>query len=139
MPYNRDHWDERQRRLESAIAKLIPCMSDTKWHEVFLAAARHRARFQVAFVRDPAWNTESLHFVLETWVKESGLRDPGIGGPCSYREILWIRFPISMGPVVQALEPLLADLDRLGQLPITKTDAYVEIRGYQEPSTPDAP
>jgi hypothetical protein len=44
-----------------------------------------------------------------------------------------------MGPIVQSLDSLIADLEKLGQLPLTITDSYVEIRGYQEPSTPDAP
>ncbi|HUE70580.1 MAG TPA: DUF6678 family protein [Pirellulaceae bacterium] len=143
MPYDREQWDERQRRLENAIANLIPCMNNTKWREVFSAAARHRAPFRAAFVRGTEGGTDSIHSVRASWVGESGLKDPGIGGPCSYREILWIRFPTSiptrMGPIVQSLDSLISDLEKLGELPLTKTDSYVEIRGYQEPSTPDAP
>jgi len=139
MPYDRDY-AEWQRRFERAFEELIPCMNDTKWREVFLLAARHRAPFQAAFVRDPRGSTESIHSVLLSWVGESGLHDPGIGGPCAYREILWIRFltsiPTRLGPIVQSLDSLLADLEKLGQLPLTKTEAYVEIRGYQGTAVP---
>jgi hypothetical protein len=138
MPYDAEDHANLERRTQKVARGLVSCMNDTKWREVFLCASRHQLQFKVAWVRDPGWNAESLHRIRESLIDNHGLRDPGIGGPCSYRDILWIRFPFSIHnayygqvPWGQPIEKLLEDLASLGSLPVRQTQEYLEIRGYE--------
>lgn len=96
------------------------------------------------WVHDPDWPSESIQGpVSETWVDTHGLCDPGIGGPCLFRDIMWIRFPVRIqnrtnGNLIlcQAIEPFAADLANLGLLPITRTDDFIQICGYRTASLP---
>lgn len=110
-------------------------MNDTKWREVFCAISRFRVRFTIAFVGEAASPQGQLHFpVPERLLRSDHIADPGIGGPCYYRDILGIAFPrIQLWdlPGTQELPLLLDELTKLGQLPISETDETVEIRGYQ--------
>lgn len=113
-------------------------MNDTKWREVFDSIARHSLNVQVAWVRDSDWDTQGLHSVLGFWVEMQGLRDPGIGGPCHYRDLLWIRVRRAVPdayygrvPRKQPIESFLAELSSLGSVPLNQTKDYVEIRGYE--------
>jgi hypothetical protein len=139
MPYDARHHAKLERRNKNAARRFVSCMSDTKWREVFLCVSRHKLRFQVAWVRGSDWDTEGLHAIWESLIDTRGLRDPGVGGPCWYREILWIRLPLAIHdayggkvPRRQPIQQLLDDLARLGRLPIRQTHDYVEIRGYQD-------
>jgi hypothetical protein len=141
MPYKNQHYLERDRRVSLKIRDMVGVMNNTKWREVFSAVAKYRVQFSVSWVNDRIWNTASLHAVLPSWVAADGIRDPGIGGPCFYREILLIRFPFciqeNFGIRKQdAISDLVADLRNLGALPIRKTDEFLEIKGYEEPATP---
>ena len=113
-------------------------MNDTKWREVFACTVRHGLQFQVAWVRNFAWDTRALHRVWASYIGTNGLRDPGIGGPCYYRDILWIRIPVALPntysgqvPRMQAIDPFLVELASLGLLPLKQTQEYVEVRGYE--------
>jgi hypothetical protein len=137
MSFNSDHYAERERRVRQAASSLVALMNDTKWREVFSCACRHSLWFQISWLHDSSWPSDSLqHPVAENWLDTNGIRDPGIGGPCFYRDILWIRFPrvrrdLRFGPARQPVQQFVDDLASLGVLPITETDEYVEIRGYQ--------
>ena len=137
MPYDARHYAEMQNRTKKAAHRLVACMNDTKWREVFDSIARHSLDFQVAWVRDSDWNTQGLHRVQGSWVEMHGLRDPGIGGPCHYRDLLWIRVPRAVPdaycrvPRKQAIDPFLSELGSLGSVPLNQTEDYVEIRGYE--------
>lgn len=138
MPYHADYYAEMQRRKIKAADRLVPCMNDTKWREVFACMARHGLKFGIAWVRNDAWDNQNLHRVPESWIGTHGIRDPGIGGPCDYWEILWIRVPVAVPndylgkvPKRQPIEPFLAELASLGSLPLKQTEKYVEVRGYE--------
>jgi len=138
MPYGADYYAEMERRTRKVADSLVPCMNDTKWREVFACMARHGLQFNIAWIRNDSWDTRILHRVWEAWIGRQGIRDPGIGGPCDYWEILWIRVPVALPstyvsqvPKRQPIEPFLADLASLGSLPQRQTEEYVEIRGYE--------
>ena len=131
--------DRRQRR---SLVGFVPCMNDTKWREVFLIASSLELQFHLAWVYDSDWPVNSLHRVPKNLIDHSGIRDPGIGGPCDYREILWVRFPRRIpsgywGPREQQIEQLDIRLDGLGVLPVTSTVDYLEVRGYNRSSSSD--
>jgi hypothetical protein len=116
----------------------ICLMNDTKWREVWELVASLRLRIHFAYAIDHAWNrsnSEKLHGPFpHTWVEERGIRDPGIGGPFRYEEILWIRVPrIPRNDT----ETFCRRLDTLGQLPIRVEPDFVEIRGYHDSTTAD--
>lgn len=139
MPYNSAHFAKLEQRREKAVSRLLPCMNDTKWREVFLLIARRNLTFQIAWVGDLVWPTDSYHKVQENLIENNGLRDPGIGGPCVYRDILWIRLPktVKWGNgnwFAQDLVPFATDLTTLGTMPLQSNEDGIEIRGYQEPS-----
>ena len=139
MPYDDQHFKKLSQRDEKAAKRLVPCMNDTKWRELFLCAAKHSLLFQFAWVRETDDKRESSYdSVRESCIDVHGLRDPGLGGPCLYREILWIRFPFAIHnsywgqvPKSQPLEQFLQDLKSIGLLPIKQTAEYVEVWGYQ--------
>jgi len=138
MPCDADYYAEMERLTRRAADRLVPCMNDTKWREVFACMARHGLQFGIAWVRNDAWDTQILHRVWESWIGTHGIRDPGIGGPCDYWEILWIRVPVALPntywgrvPERQPIEPFLAELASLGSLPLKQTEEYVEVRGYE--------
>ena len=137
MPYDARHHADMQNRTNKAAHRLVACMNDTKWREVFASIARHGLAFQAAWVRDSDWNTQGLHRIQVSYIDTHGLRDPGIGGPCHYRDLLWIRVPRALRvaycrvPRKQAIEPFLAELGSLGSVPLNQTEEYVEIRGYE--------
>jgi len=137
MPYDARHHADMQNRTNKAAHRLVACMNDTKWREVFASIARHGLAFQAAWVRDSDWNTQGLHRIQVSYIDTHGLRDPGIGGPCRYRDLLWIRVPRAVPdtrcsvPWKQAVEPFLFELDSLGSVPLNQTKDYVEIRGYE--------
>jgi len=141
MPYDSQHRAEIDRRKDRARRELVPLMNDTKWREVFLLNVRLGLRFQMAWIRDSEWKTSAIHHPVSAHlISCDGIKDPGVGGPCLYRDILWIRFPRVLpseywGPAEQSLQQLWAELVRIGMLPVRTTNDFVEIRGYDEPAT----
>lgn len=119
-------------------------MNNTKWREVFTCLAKRDIRFQVGWINTPDFPRDTVHSLFsERLVGERGLLDPGIGGPCYYKEIEYVRIPkvlrlpkVMRGEVYgyheqeQDVAGLVAELHGLGQLPLTVMSDYVEIRGY---------
>jgi hypothetical protein len=134
-----------EHKLDQLISRRFKAklMNNTKWREVFTCLAKSELRFQVAWINAPDFPHDVLHSINLSWVGERGLLDPGIGGPCYYKEIAYIRIPtvlrlpkVMRGEVYsyqekkQNVESLVAELHSLGQLPLTVMSDYVEIRGY---------
>ena len=99
----------------------------------------------VEWVKKSEWNKDSLYFVLPQIVDVEGLKDPGIGGPCLYRDILTITIPRHRviketrngSPYRQDRQPqpiadLLEDFQTLGKLPVDETAEFIQIIGYKE-------
>jgi len=138
MAYNGQHYEELERRNKNAASRFVSCMNNTKWREVLGCVARLDLIFQIAWVRDFDWNTEGLRTVIESMIDTRGLRDPGIGGQCLYRDILWIRLPFAIHnpywgqvPTQQPVQQLLNELAGLGTFSTERTQKYLEIRGYE--------
>jgi hypothetical protein len=108
-------------------------MNDTKWREVWELLASLKLRIHFAYARGHSWNLSNSKTLQgpfpAAWVEERGVRDPGIGGPFRYEEILWIRVPRIAGNDVDAF---CARLDALGRLPLRVEPDFVEVRGYHD-------
>jgi len=137
MPYDAEHFAELERRAAKWREDRPAFMNDTKWREVFACLARHQTQFQVAWIGNSESATSALYSIRESLIEAHGLRDPGLGGPCAFRDIHWLQIPLAIRsaywghvPHRQSIEPLLADLAILGDLPIQRTAGALIIRGY---------
>ena len=106
-------------------------MNDTKWREVWTVLCELRLRVHFAYAGDEGWNAANAARLWGpfpmSYVQNDGIRDPGIGGPFRYKQILWIRVPRIAGNDVDAF---VARVKSLGQLPLRVERDYVEVRGY---------
>lgn len=106
----------------------VRLMNDTKWREVWSLIARHSLRVAMSYADSGDWNSASLWGPFSAdYVQERGIRDPGIGGPFLYKQILSIRIP----KLNQDTSEFMADVVELGELPITESVAQIEIVGYK--------
>ncbi|MCL2309254.1 MAG: hypothetical protein FWC42_03115 [Proteobacteria bacterium] len=142
MPIDPVYYSELTRRTRARARKFVAQMNNTKWREVFRIIARHKIGFQIAWVHgeEPLPTIHGLH--NEELIDRTGLRDPGIGGPCFYWEILWLRFPYTLqydnsrGHIrieTQEIAPFLRELRSLGELPINESSQFVELLAYAKP------
>jgi hypothetical protein len=110
----------------------VSLMNDTKWREVWMVMTEMRLRFRFAYAGDDRWNeanSERLQGPFPAgYVQAKGIRDPGIGGPFFYKEILWVRVPRIPG---NNIESFVAQVRSLGQLPVHFGPDYVEICAYE--------
>jgi hypothetical protein len=119
-----------------AFAMGAPLMSNTKWRELLQCAASYGLWCQVALVGDsPGRDRERLCSPISpAMVLDSTVADPSLTGACphKYSEILWVRYPrVSRN---RALDRFLVSVQAWGVFPLVATDAYVEIRGYENPA-----
>ena len=103
-------------------------MNDTKWRELWTLIAEHSLRLSMAYADDPDWNAATLWGPFSSnLVGERGIKDPGIGGPFLYKQILSICIPKSN----EQFNLFISDVSRLGQLPITESEDSFEIVAYR--------
>ena len=103
-------------------------MNDTKWREIWLLIARHSLKVAMSYADTEHWNSASLWGPFATdYVQQRGIRDPGIGGPFLYKQILSIRIP----KLNQDTSAFMADILQLGKLPLVETADQIEIVGYR--------
>ena len=106
----------------------VRLMNDTKWREVWSLIVQHSLRVSMSYATDQEWYSEFLWGPFtEDYVWEKGIRDPGIGGPFLYKEILSIRIPKKN----QNTPAFLEDAVSIGQLPINETEEEIEIIAYK--------
>ena len=127
-------WSIAKRRDNAKIATARAClMSNLKWREVFSVLARSAhltTPLYWRFVRDDrsfVWRVSSLHGLS---LRPERLPDepPYPYGP--YREIDWIEIPASESSKHNDLDALTSELEALGQLPLSRTEAGLRISGY---------
>jgi len=115
--------DEKLRRRYS-----VRLMNDTKWREIWSLIARHALRVEMSYADRQEWNSDSLWGPFsDDYVQERGIRDPGIGGPFLYKQILSIRIP----KLNQDTSAFVADAGELGELPLVETAEQIEVVGYR--------
>lgn len=106
----------------------VRLVNDTKWREVWSLIAQHSLRVAMSYADNRDWNSDSLWGPFSAdYVQERGIRDPGIGGPFLYRQILAIRIP----KLNQDTSAFMADVIELGDLPMTETVDQIEIVAYK--------
>ena len=106
----------------------VRLMNNTKWREVWSLIARHSLRVAMSYADSGDWNSDSLWRPFSAdYVQERGIRDPGIGGPFLYKQILSIRIP----KLNQDTSAFIVDVAKLGELPMTETADQIEIVAYQ--------
>jgi hypothetical protein len=107
-------------------------MNNTKWREVWEIICHLGLRIQFAYADSVEWNgnnSEKLWGPLPLdYVQERGIRDPGIGGPFLYKQILWLRVPKVRLNDAAAFQN---EVKKLGKIPISENEKYIEILGYQ--------
>jgi hypothetical protein len=122
------------RRINAKIATARAClMNNLKWREVFSTLARSvhlTTPIYWRFVRDDRsffCSVPSLHGLS---LLPERLPDelPYPYGP--YREIDWIEIPASESTKHNDLDALTSELEALGQLPLSRTEAVLRISGY---------
>src|SRR5262245_26018716 len=129
MPYSDAEWEaqlDHTLRMRYAVA----LMNNTKWREVWEIVCDLRLRVQLDYADSPQWGgTQRLRgpFAMNL-IETRGLRDPGIGGPFLYKQILWLRVPKVWPNDTSAFQ---AAVSSLGSVPLVETDQYVEITGYE--------
>ncbi|MDR3158366.1 MAG: hypothetical protein LBU11_05005 [Zoogloeaceae bacterium] len=121
--------DEKLRKIFSA-----RLMNNVKWRSIWEIICRLHVRIRIAYAGSHEWNEQNSdkswgHFTLDC-IQERGIRDPGIGGPFLYKEILWVRIPKSHGNDTEAFK---REVSQIGVDLFTETDEYVEILGYGAP------
>ena len=120
------------RRRAMARSGSASLMNDTKWREVWEVLTALQLRFHIAFLGQPDWNAQnslSLYGPFRSdFVLHRGIRDPGVGGPFDYQDILWIRVPRVYRNNV---DEFLRQVGSLGQMPLFEGVDVVEVRGYQ--------
>lgn len=108
-------------------------MNNTKWREVWTVLCELRLRIHFAYADAEDWNRANSRRLWGpfpiSYVRTDGIRDPGIGGPFRYNQILWIRVPRIAGNDTDAF---IARLESLGQLSLAVDPEHVEVRGYDE-------
>jgi len=116
--------DKKLRRLYS-----VQLMNNTKWREVWSLIAKLSLRLSMKYADDPNWQSNALWgpFRLDD-VQENGIRDPGVGGPFLFKQILSIRIPKTFQNDTEAFA---AAIGKLGDLPVSETDEYIEILAYR--------
>ena len=103
-------------------------MNDTKWREIWSLIARHALQVAMSYADEPDWNSESLWGPFSAdYVQQRGIRDPGVGGPFLYKQILSVRIPKRD----QDTSGFMADAMQLGELPIIDAVDQIEIVGYR--------
>lgn len=106
----------------------VRLMNDTKWREIWSLIARHSLRVAMSYADSLEWHSDSLWGPFsDDYVQERGIRDPGIGGPFLYKQILSLRIP----KLNQDASAFIADVVELGYLPMTETADQIEIVAYR--------
>ncbi len=106
----------------------VRLMNNTKWREVWSLIARYSLRVKMSYADSQQWNSDSIWGPFsDDYVQERGIRDPGIGGPFLYKQILSIRIL----KLNQDTSAFIADAGELGELPMTETVEQIEIVAYQ--------
>lgn len=118
--------------------QLVPCMSNTRWREVWTCMTARKAFFHIRFV--DGWQSRLLWRAWQpNMVCDKGIADSCNSGPFTYAEIQWLCFPRQLAQDMNAglqkawpavLEALLADFRQLGKLPISQEADAVWIYGY---------
>ena len=134
-----------ERRRKNAASKMCSYMNNTKWVKVFNLICDYELSFSLSWVvGNNQWDSESLWQINKSLISKSGLLDPGVGGPCNYRNIKWIRLPFEIthfeernrqiyrsNSVKQLLDEFEKKVNSLGVYPLIKTNDYIEITGYK--------
>lgn len=134
-----DHDRDLDRRLRERWSTAL--MNDTKWREVWLVIVELGVRLYFSYADSDDWNAANASRLFGPFrvehVWERGIRDPGIGGPFLFKQILEIRVPRhspprpGVGPIVMNdLDVLVHRLRELGEIPVSTNDEVVVIRGY---------
>jgi len=127
---NRDRMAEIKHRISSRYPRRL--MSDTKWREVWTLITAFRQRIRMTYADSDEWNAANstrLHGPFpDDYVLNYGIRDPGIGGPFRYFEILAIEIP----KLNNDFEEFFIHLDSIGLLPVVNHESHIEIIGYRE-------
>ena len=119
--------DRNNRLNENIRSHPSALMNDTKWRECWQVFASLGTRIHFAYVGDEDWNAANSKRLFGPipahWIWDRGIRDPGIGGPFLFKEILWVKAPAvfeavdrRQGPLGNDLLQLRARLSVLGSL-----------------------
>lgn len=140
-PGNAESQRRRQAKEARQYANLVPLMNDTKWREVLTTIATREVWFQLQLV---GWKAETElisppHPGIFERTSE-GFVDGLVGSGFYFREIRRVRCPfIVPGRLVRSIQNRAQDIAGLvhalrgfGQLPISQSESYLEIRGYDE-------
>lgn len=133
--------NEIHARIDKAIASYkCALMNDTKWREVLSLIGAHEMLVQFSFVREEEY--KSLIYFPENGVEGDHTTDCTVHGPFFLREIFEIRCPrfeekrdSRTGRKYQdesRYNNFIAEINNLGQLPLTENDYGVIISGYQK-------
>ena len=129
MPYSNSEWEAQlDRTLRNRYSASL--MNDTKWREVWAIVCALELQVQMNYADNPSYGgAKVLHGPFKPdYIEDRGIRDPGIGGPFLYKQILWLRVPKSSPNDNSSFRE---QVDALGNVPITENDEYFEVRGYE--------
>jgi hypothetical protein len=109
-------------------------MNNVKWRSIWKIICRLHLRIRTAYAGSHEWNEQNNDkswgpFTLDS-IQERGIRDPGIGRPFLYKEILWLRIPKNRGNDTEAFK---REVRQIGIDLFAETNEYVEILGYGAP------
>ena len=115
-------------------------MNNVKWNYLFEKATEFDIYGEVAFVSEENHWYERAFPVEVELIDKTGLKDPGIGGPCYYKNIYkarlrkWkeIRDPISGRRSLDEADSkeFVLSLKNNGQYPISEDNDWIYINGY---------
>ena len=116
-------------------------MNNTKWREVF--GVLHQLKIRFAFrlqSEEPRSTDDRLYSANPRDIGIDGITDPGFGGPFHYRAIAELLVPRSYvvidrfresheqrRVVIQPIEDLELELNKLGKLPLQRVDEGLRI------------